>query len=374
MSTLIDSHEIIARIAGREVEVIDASLTLDRGWAPYVQGTLTIRDPQIRGLLDPRQRPRVHLQLTRRYSASRTLGYLSTQFAGQTIAAMSAAWTGKTLGQVSALYREVWNPGGRWGSDEPLAVSSFLTGSRRRLSEPDLWEISFQGGEYPLQTRASETMRWTSQNATVRGLVNDVLARFGYTPLQPGTANATVEVDEDGEGPVWEAGVTVWDYLNPIVQAAELRLYCDENHLWQLVGDDANAAGSHDLGPEAIECEDSWSADGRFFDGAILIYEWETRNGTAKKALDTYKVGKVATYVEHIAGKLTRPGRAKRIVTRAVRRALAQTWESVADYQLRPGQKVTLPAGETGRIDSITWTYPDARMTVQVIDVTTPAP
>lgn len=368
--TLIDRHDVTARIDGRTVRVLEMATTLDRGWAPYVQGSLTIDDPDIKGLLDPRKRPVVRITMGRRYSGSRSLGYVSALDAGKKLGAQSALHSGKKLGQVSALHREVWNgPGGKYGKEKPLIITARLTDSRRRRTDPDKWEIEFEGGEVRAQNLCSTVRSRLPSARTTRGLVRDVLQVSTLGTLAPGSTNSTLPLNEEGDGPEWLAGVSVWDYLNPIIQAEEMRLYVDELGAWRIEADDTTR-GSITLAPEATEITDNWSSGGRFFDGAVLIYEWETAGGQPRKVVEAYRRGNVSTYVEHVEGRRTRTGRAKRIVDRAYRRALSQTWEAVADYDVRPGQSVTLPTGDTGVIDAVTWNYPDATMNVTVLDVT----
>lgn len=101
----------------------------------------------------------------------------------------------------------------------------------------------------------------------------------------------------------------------------------------------------------------------------MIRHEWEDAAGTEWTALDVWAAGEVAGYTETIRGKLTQPGRARQIVERAQRRAAAQGWEAVADYTVRPLQAATItPTGETGTVESVTWSWPESRMSVQLTD------
>ena len=71
-------------------------------------------------------------------------------------------------------------------------------------------------------------------------------------------------------------------------------------------------------------------------------------------------------------GRPAGDGRAQAIVERAQKRALAQQWEAIADYSIHPGQVATItPAGVSGVVDAVTFSYPDARAKISLIDVST---
>src|SRR5690606_35426950 len=73
--------------------------------------------------------------------------------------------------------------------------------------------------------------------ASLRGIVNYVLAPFG-AELEPGDADADFTLTEDGRDPdalKREPGERAWDFLSPLVNAAGLRLFCDEQRRWHLI-------------------------------------------------------------------------------------------------------------------------------------------
>lgn len=370
--TLIDRHEIAVTIGGQPVTVLEAETTLDRGWAPYVQGTLTILAPSIAGLLDPRTRPPVLVQHRRRYSDSRTVGEVSALHAGLTVGQVSSLYAGESVEEMSAQYRTSWNPGGPHGVAPGLRCAGWLTAARRSRTDPDVWEIRWAGDEVRALGAIRTHQSTPAPGTTVRQLVADVLAAAGLGTLDPGGATAGESAaDEDGAQPEWEPGVSVWEYLEPVVTAAGYRLYADERAVWRLV-DDTTTTGACTIGPAAVEVEDDWDVDnGRFFDTAVIVYEWETAGGARRRTVDAYSTGTISGYVEHVNGRMTRRGRAKRIVQRARSRALAQAWEQVADYAIRPGQAATLaPDGTTGLVDKVAYRYPAARSAVTVLDPT----
>lgn len=367
----IDAHTIVATVDGVPVRVLNAQTTLDRGWAPYAQGRLTLIASAFFSLLDPTRRARINITHSRRYSDSKTVAEVSALHAPKTVAQASTQHAGQTVEQMSALYRTVWNPDGPHGSGGYITVTGWVTKARRSRTDPEAWDVLWCGDEQRAITRLSWQRSWRPGANTVRNIVQAALAKAGLDPSLGGTGDAAVPADDDGTMPPWPAGQSCWDYLDPIVSAADMRLYADETGAWILTADTA-PTGVTVLGPEAVEVTDDWDTEnGRFFDHAVIVYEWETLAGAAKTDVDYFSAGQLAGYTETVQGRKTRPGRAERIVKKAMKRALAQDWETVADYNARPGHTATItPDASTGIIDSITWTYPDARARVTVTDVT----
>ncbi|MFV0315497.1 MAG: hypothetical protein ACK5O2_00850 [Microthrixaceae bacterium] len=371
--SVIDRHTVTATIGGIPVEVIEAETTLDRGWSPYAQGTLTIAAPALMAILDPRRRAPITIRHRRRYSDSLTFAEVSTLHAGLTFAEVSEAFNGMTMSQMSALYRTDWNAAGPHGEGGSVVIDAWLTGAARSRTDPDVWRVSWCGDEQRALTRLASAARWTPGGSTVRTIAAEALMRAGLDATLGGSGDAAVAADDDGDMPVWQAGVSCWDYLQPIVAAADLRLYADEARQWH-IADDTDPIGSCTIGPEATEVHDTWDTDnGLFYDHAVLVYEWETKTGVQKTAVDAFMGGAVSGYTETVPGRLTRKGRAERIVRRAQQRALSQDWDTVADYTIRPGQAATItPDTATGIVEAVTWTYPAARARVTISTVTTP--
>ena len=373
---ILDQHRMTATIFGLEFAVVEASTTLDRGWSPYAQGSLTVvteDDVDLLGMLHPGTRYPVTVRYSRRYSDSWTVREVSESYAGRTVAQVGAANNGETVETMSARYRTVWNgPGGRYGADAPLILNGWLTRIRRQRDNANRFDVEWCGDEIRALSRYSARAAVEPEQDTVRGIVSATLAPLAG--LAPGTANAPVERDEDNRLPRWEPGTTMWDYLEPIVTAAGLRLYADETGVWRLTADLTPTSPAVELGAQAVNVTDLYETDNdRFFDHAVIVYEWETAAGQPRRQVDAYAEGETSGYTETIQGRMSRPGRAEAIVSRAMARAFAQEWACVADYSVRPGMlAATTPDAGIGLIDSVTWTYPDARMSVNLIDVQTP--
>lgn len=368
----IDRHEIRATIAGQPVRVLTAETTLDRGWAPYAQGRLTIVAPAMLELLDPRRREQVTVRLVRRFSESESVAQVSARHAGKTVGQVSAQHAGKTVDQMSAAYRNAWNPAGPHGAARPRYLVGWLTSAQRTFDDPNTYEIEWCGDEERAITRLAATKSWSPNASTVRGIVANALGFAGLDQTLGGSVDADVPVDEDGRSPVWLAGVSCWDYLDPIVSACGMRLYADERGDWQLVDAD-ETVGTVELGDAVTAGGEAWATDNkRFYDHAVILYEWETQAGVRRSSIDSYALGSVAGYTERVQGRPAGDGRAQAIVERAQKRALAQQWEAIADYSIHPGQVATItPAGVSGVVDAVTFSYPDARAKISLIDVST---
>lgn len=148
-------------------------------------------------LLDPRERLRVKVMLTRRQivptgdEVSRTFDlylHARTLDAGE--------------GTVTLVCR----------SDEALLIDDMLGGT-----EVDASAESVQ--------------------SSLRAIIDSVLAVFDAS-LEPGTDDADFTLTEDGRDPdalKREPGERAWDFLDSLVQSAGLRLFCDEQRRWYLV-------------------------------------------------------------------------------------------------------------------------------------------
>src|SRR5690606_34958120 len=137
-----------------------------------------------------------------------------------------------------------------------------------------------------------------AHQASLRGIVDYVLAPFGAA-LEPGTADADFTLTEDGrdaDALKREPGERAWDFVSPLVNAAGLRLYCDERRRWHLI-DPANRSAGGSLriseGFNATEAADNidLSASDRGVPGyaetVVVKYTWTDEDGAQQVAYDS---------------------------------------------------------------------------------------
>lgn len=90
----------------------------------------------------------------------------------------------------------------------------------------------------------------------------------------------------------WEPGRSALDFLSPILQAAGMRLYCDERRRWHLIdGATFTAPGTLTLTmPGNLHTADETTDRdaGEWYDAAVVRYRWRRADGTMAEAVDHY--------------------------------------------------------------------------------------
>ena len=405
----ISSHELEAWVGTTRLGVIDASITLDETWAPYCQASLTLPlDASILDDIDPRTGARIRLYATQSYGVSDKLSALTATYTGQQISDITAVWTGKTIGELSAWYFVPYNPS---GSNVLATLSSLYGGQTIGDLTADwtglyFWEISekysrsYPSGIYNNFQRPFDlTIRSRNvdiNNATIsldlasdeallqdialvqninfspattdlRTIIKGVLARIGDA-LEPGTLTHTVTAD----AAIWTPGQTAWDYLEPMVQEAGFRLYCDELRNWHLVDDtDVNPGLVELFGNETItEASEVITRDNEdWFDSVVIKYTFVNGAGVTIESYDTAAVEgfQKTKFLEH---NTLSPGAgaAQRILDRALARGRQKDISSVSNYRVTPSTACTIyitgyPT-EYGLVRSVSWNFPGDVMTV----------
>lgn len=371
MTTTVSSHNITAYLGTTELDVISAQVTLDENWAPYAQASVVLAAPPtaVVNALDPRNDVRVSLFLTQEYGTSKTVAQLTTQYggSGKKISNMTTAWTGKFLYQITAEYYTPYNVFGvRAGARRVFD----LTLRERSIDRTDgTVEIRLSSDEGLLQDYA--LVATSSQAATstnIRTTVQNVLARIGRQ-LEPGTVDGTF-TDTSG---IWEPGQTAWDYLEPLVQAAGLRLYCDERRKWYLVADQAEVDGAISLSSTGTMTKgnDVISRDSQdWYNAVVCKYTYVNGSGATVTEYDVASTGsgsKVLTLEFDTAKPAA--GQAARILQRAQGRGRVNDIRAISDYTTSPGiaASISLPDTDTqiGNIAAVTWNFPEDEMDVK---------
>lgn len=370
----LSSHSIAAYVGETQLDVISASITLDESWSPYVQGTITCPIPEnaILDTIDPRDRVHIRLYVQQVFGESETIAHLTTLFTGSTIASMTAAYTGKYLFELSALWFTPWNSFGvRASTRRDLYVSL----RRRSIDHVSAtMQLDFSSDEAYLQDYALTTPYAYAPGITsVRSAVIDALARIGGF-LQAGTADGTIEANAS----TWNPGQSAWSYLEPLIQRAKLRLFCDEKGRFFLVNDTYVADGQTTLTYTGTitSATDDIDRDSRdYFDGVIIKYTWTDALGATQYAYDAATTGDYSKVVT-LEYDTVYPGAgaAQQVLNRALSRGHVQGISAISDYSVSPSQSVmlTLPNTDTqtGFVKAVSWTYPDDEMRVDTRGLT----
>lgn len=388
----------------KEVEV-----QIEETWSPYIQASVLLPSALFSENLDPRDNDRLSIRLHQAFGELLEVSALTSDFGGA-VASFTAAYTPVTPRKITNDYTRPWNlfePGlpistitASYAGDvsnltaafagDVSEVSKFLHGTGAFNPEPstvfeaDLTirsiERNLRNGETRVRLSSDEALlqdyAWTSATpytpttTDVRTLVNYVLDKIGAT-LVAGATTGTF----DNTKVEWQPGQNGWDFINPIVQKANLVLYCDADRRWYLITASA-VSGSLALNDTDNVTELSATLDRStdYFDSAVIEYTWNDGT-TQQKEYDIYAPSgsnktKKFSYVDT---PYPGAGAAQALTQRALTRGEMFEVEAISNYNARPRQTLTVDiTGEplkSAVISSIRWGLPSARMSLNVRDL-----
>lgn len=168
-----------------------------------------------------------------------------------------------------------------------------------------------------------------------------------------------------------DPGESLYAFLEPLLTAAGLRLFCDENRLWRLVNVayvDTSwplvtvAAGYNAItGTDIIDRDDdeSWA------EGVIVKYTWRDSTGLEHVGYDIAGSGSKALLVEYDRPH-PGPGAAAYILSRMTGKGRVQDVEALVNMSVRPSQEtaITLPDTDVqvGQVQAVSWDFTQATM------------
>lgn len=297
---------------GLTLNLVDAEVTLDEAWAPFGQATMeTVLPPAWQlAQIDPRWNDlRLNLTLTD----------------GEEVRSFDLGVRSRTVNHKDA--------------------RMVLTAATDEAVLQDFALVS--------------TSPYSPGETFARTVVAFALSRIGAT-LQPGSADALI----DGEASQWLPGVSAWDYLEPIIQASSLRLWCDEQRRWWLEPDAGMSNGWADLTysgtVKAVEDEISRDTDD-WYDAVVVHYSWTDAEGLDHESWDTATMPgyrKVLTLAYET--KPPASGAARRVLGRAQGRGRAMSVRAISDLGVTPTMPstITMPVGtpvQSGVVSAVTW-------------------
>lgn len=415
MPTLSKQYALIdldpANPASTFLEPISVSVTVDETRVPYVSATVTMQTDMLPFAPDPRLAQYYRLRLQQDFGDLIYAYELTADYAGD-VSNITAAFGGD-VSDITRAYSQPWNI---FESGLPIStVTAAYGGDVSNLTAADLMEIwrmsdflHSSGTFNPAPStvfdgllmlrRATKdyisketTLELTSKDAilldsigypsdliftftNLRDIINYILADvIGITTqLEPGTANATYS---PSYGVKWLPEQTAWDYLNTLVTAANLVLYCDEAGRWYLQEATATSGDLYLKDDDNITTLTSTidrNSD-QFFDRAVVEY----RNTGSLPVyynfgVSGFPVSKDKYFlIENQANPGGNPAQA--VVNRAVTRGEIYEVEAINNFDARPRQTMTIDVtGEpvkTAIIQSVTWSLPSARMSIDIRDL-----
>ncbi|MFP7760913.1 hypothetical protein [Marisediminicola sp. LYQ85] len=256
--------------------------------------------------------------------------------------------------------------------EEPVQNLSLNLGIRERTIDYASGTVTFtlSSDEAILQDtlRISNEPMAPAEN-TVIACIDMALTQIGAMFTRAGTVT---DSPVDPEAALWQPGQDLDEYLRPILEAAGLRLYCDENRIWTLIMAHGYTRSTTALSDQ-VDVEQLGLGinrdDSTWFDAAVVKYQWVDANELNQTAYDTYAApgstkGRLFEYETPYPG----PGAARRLVERAMERGQRFESTAVSDYAAYPGSNLTIaqvdrPTSEA-YVGSVTWEFPDHTMRI----------
>ncbi len=377
-------HTLIVSAGGVLLEPIQGDLTIDERRSPYTQArfevvtptnsdalaALNVKGGEVRGYARVDYRDPVTAEKVTRLAGGQPV----------TCAKLTAALAGRTFGAVTAQLSRWSNP---YMTERTAGMLPFRLVVTR--STPDPIKGTTEVELSSLEVRLTDFRRLTDGATIPAGkavpeLVAEVLAAVDSTYVL-GPVDERYETVPTyfvtSQEVQWRVGVSAWDFLDPIMQAAGVTLQCTPDGAWRLVR--ANAATFYTVSfdrvteLEAREDRDQWG------DAVLLIYRWRDSAGVQQQRTDYAAANaspRKTIVIEHRDVPYPGPGAAVTILDRVQRLAREITIEAVSAYEgvfgqpIRPGIAVAASSqpgaviSEQGRATAMRWEWPKNRMTI----------
>ena len=192
-------------------------------------------------------------------------------------------------------------------------------------------------------------------------------------PVNGSTSKRTALISRSIDLMRWKPGVNAMEFIVPIVQAAGLRLVCDEQRRWTLRDETYQAPGALSLrtGVNLIDADDRISREENvWYDAAVVVYTWIGTDGRTLTAIDSHALTPTPSRVVKLERNTPYPGPglAAYTVRRAQQRGRAVTVETRNDWTARAEElvQIVLDGAPTqiGTITAVTFDIATGQMSV----------
>jgi len=393
------------------VEPISVDVEVNETWSPYCRATVVIPTSSAPTWLDPRNATFLGLRLQQDFGDLIYNYELTADFGGD-VSSITAVYGGD-VSDITRAYSKPWNV-----FEQALPISTVTAsygGDVSNLTAADLMEVwrmsdflhssgtfnpapsTIFDGYLMLRSVVKDyvtketTLELTSHEAilqdsigspsdlvfsftSLRSIINYVLSTSigALTQLEPGVADATYSPAYEF---FWRPNQTGWDILNALVTAAGLVLFCDEHGDWYL-----NTAGSVSGDLTLSDTDNITMLSSRidrnsetFFDYAVVEYRYPGE----LTSFDTFGISgfDISKDAYFLRENVQSPGNgaAQSLVLRGMTRGEIYSVEAISNYDARPRQNMTIDVTDepvkTAIIQSISWSLPSARMSVDIRDL-----
>lgn len=400
--------------ASTPVEPISVDVTVDETWSPYVRATVVVPTNLMPYSPDPRYALFLGLRLQQDFGDLIYNKEITADYLGD-VSNITAAFGGN-VDRITRAYSQPWNI---FETALPLSTvtTAFAPVTPKKLTLADLASVykmsdylhsagtfnpapstifdgylmlrsivkNYVTGESTLELTSHEAILQDSIGypsdlvfnfTSLRDIINFVLADTigALTQLQPGAADYTFS---PAYGFLWLPNQTGWDILDALVKAANLVLYCDEKGDWYL---DYASATSGDLYLKDDDNITTLSSridrnSEQFFDYAVVEYRNEGSVPVYKNfGVSGFPISKDRYFMlDNVEPPAAPANAAQSMVYRAVTRGEIFEVEAISNYDARPRQNMTIDVTaeptKTAIIQSINWSLPSARMSIDIRDL-----
>ncbi|QDZ14249.1 hypothetical protein [Humibacter ginsenosidimutans] len=198
-----------------------------------------------------------------------------------------------------------------------------------------------------------------------------------YTYAWDGSANASTStrtpiVDRSIDSLTVSPGESYWSMLDPVLGAAGLRLFCDEEGVWRLVDGLSYAVDGtvivQDSNATALGDSIDLTDPDDVFGSVVVKYTWTDAAGNVETSYDAAGTGSPTQLVEHDNRAYPGPGEAGYLLAKGQGRGRVMSTTALSDYSARPyqGARIIAPytQTQTGVVSRISFDLAQAEMDV----------
>ncbi|WNM25246.1 hypothetical protein [Demequina capsici] len=249
-----------------------------------------------------------------------------------------------------------------------------IINSATRTVLASTWSRQSIGFTAPTSGRVHLRVYWSSTpSATTRLHVGRLALASGTTaltwarPSLVADSSITYDFTANPGALTLPPGLNLWSYLEPLLQLAGARLYCDEAMAWHLVAADAVQSGQLILnkGDNVTDATDTITreSNGAWWEAVVIRYD----DGTTVKYDAAGKPGGLTLRLDY-----DRPfpgaGAAARLLARSQGRGRVFDLKAISNYAATPGMALSasLPDTDTqtGAVLAVEWAWPADEMRV----------
>lgn len=178
-----------------------------------------------------------------------------------------------------------------------------------------------------------------------------------------------------------QPGVSMWDFISPVLQQSGLRLFCDEQRVWRLVAAPYRLPGVVTIatgynaytGSETVD-RDATEPDGTpvWYDAVVVKYTWNDENNVSQTAYDVAgDAAAMRVWLKEVQSPYPGPGAAKMWLARGQGRAETLALTARTDYSATPGMNATVTLADVfdAYVSSVAWSSDSDDMTVGTLQV-----